>query len=100
MVRPRKRVRSRTAWLPPATTASRPCAAMPNSPAASQSANGFSGGQRGARPPASLRRGRTECGHGEYAGSPALAASDNPTSASAKPFNEPRRSPADGGDGS
>ena len=29
------------AWLPPATTASRPCAAVPNSPAANQSANGF-----------------------------------------------------------
>ena len=38
----RKRVRSRTAWLPPATIVSRRCAAMPNSPAASQSANGSS----------------------------------------------------------
>ena len=33
-------------------------------------------GSEGARPPASLRRGRTECGHGGYAGFPALAASN------------------------
>ena len=32
-------------------------------------------GSEGARPPASLRRGRTECGHGGYAGSPTLVAS-------------------------
>ena len=67
-------------------------------------------GSEGARPPASLRRGRTECGHGGYAGSPALAASDKPVtdvsetrfrlpstrlrstpaSAPANPFNGPR----------
>ena len=46
MVGPRKRVRGRTARLPPATTASRPCAAMPNSPAASWSANGFSAARK------------------------------------------------------
>ena len=30
-------------------------------------------GSEGARPPASLRRGRTECGHGGYAGLATLA---------------------------
>ena len=96
MVCPGSASRAGTAWLPPATSASRPCAAMPNSPAANWSANRFlrrpeaaldtlpgprlrgpsAGsssrrrgggdlrGSEGARPPASLRRGRTECGHG------------------------------------
>ena len=45
------RVRSLTARPPPATTASRPCAAMPDSPAASRSANGSSAAfQRGPTP--------------------------------------------------
>jgi len=42
MVRAQKRVQSRTARLPSATAASRPCAATPNSPTPGRSANGSS----------------------------------------------------------
>ena len=68
------------------------------------------GGSEGARPPASLRRGPAKRGPKEYAGSPALAASDKPVAdgsetrrrlppirwrrtpanASGKPFKRPR----------
>ena len=48
-------------------------------PAARRSCGGpETGGSEGAQPPASLRRGLTECGPKEYAGSPALRASDKP----------------------
>ena len=78
-----------------------------------------SGGPEGARPPASLRRGRTECGPKEYAGSPALglsrvrqarrrhvrdpaaaaadAVAEHPRERSGEPVQRASRSAADGG---